>query len=710
MRVLGWLIFATTCVFVVLQGVLLAAASTPLLSYEVLVDQAFPLLGIGAMIGAGVGALIVSRYPRSVIGWLFLVDQLGQAVGLAFAAFAALVGGGTIDAPLAGRIALYVNQLFDATYAVAILAAIFMIVPDGRLLSRRWRVAVGVAILAEALRVAIAAQSPSAFVPGQIIRYSGISLLLLVASFFTLLAAISLGGVALVLRLRRSTGQQRLQLRWISTAGAALAGIFLIFALDQLVQGPGVGLLTELTLLAYIFVPVSVGVAILRYRLYDIDVILSRAIVLGTLAVFVTVGYVAVVVAIGSVLAAVNTTGPTPYWPSLVATALVAAAFQPLRRHVLRLADQLVYGSRAAPYEALAALSRRLAESPSPDALPGRVAQAAGRAVGAARTVVILGPPETPPVLVASWPDAEPAAAEAPSLRLPVLDREEQVGGLEVYMPPGRALRTFERNLLEDVAAQAGVAFRNALLEAELAARVAQGEARSAELAASRRRLVGVEDEARERLAAAIRRSVVPHLTAVDAGLAGAGDEADPAALTGLLEPLVAETERALEELRRVCRGVFPALLERRGLVPALVAQLDATHPLARLDVDGSADRRLDRAAEAAGYQFCVEVAPTDRQCVIALRVDDGRLIATVTGAVADVVTDPDNHAVSGPAAQAHPSWQHARDRVAALDGRVLLERTDDAAVAVRAEIPLPAAGRRESEPARTGSVAVGGQ
>ena len=130
-------------------------------------------------------------------------------------------------------------------------------------------------------------------------------------------------------------------------------------------------------------------------------------------------------------------------------------------------------------------------------------------------------------------PGPTPALSPGPvriagaTLVLPVLDMAEQVGSIEVTMPPGRALRTFERDLLQDVAAQAGVAFRNALLEAELTARVEQGEALAAELAASRRRLLGVEDEARERLAGAIRRNVVPHLAAVDAELT-AGPAADP--------------------------------------------------------------------------------------------------------------------------------------------------------------------------------------
>ena len=701
MRILGWVLFAATCGMFVLQGLFLAASTEPLVSYDVLVEQVFPLLGLGAVVGAGVGALIISRYPRNLIGWLFLVGQFGTAACMASGAFGHLVSQGVVDAPVAGQISFYVTRLFDTTYTVTVLAVIFMIAPDGRLLSRRWRLAIGVAILALALRIgAILTLAANDIAPGEIVQYSGFGLLLVIASFFMLLLAILLGAVALMLRLRRSNGQQRLQLRWISTAGAVLAVTFILFALDQFLGGPAVWFLTEITLLAYIFVSVSVGVAILRYRLYDIDVILSRAITLGVLAVFVTVGYIGVVVAIGSVLVAVGAPGSTLCWPSLVATAVVAVAFQPLRRHVLRLADQLVYGNRAAPYEALATLSRRLADSPSPDALPARVAEATGRAVGAARALVSLGQPGgRSPVHSAVWSDVDSTSGSAsgsgrvdvPALVLPVRDMDEQVGSIEVTMPPGRALRTFERHLLEDVAAQAGVAFRNALLETELAARVAQGEAQSVELAASRRRLVGVEDEARERLAGAIRRSVVPHLAAVDSGLSA--DTADPQRLVGRLSSLIAEIERALEELRTVCRGVFPALLERRGLIPALYAQLDATHPLTVLDIDDSADRRLNRAAEAAAYLFCVEVAPTDRRSVIGIRVE-GDLLCAVTGG-SGWATDVDRSGRSdGPEAAA--AWQHARDRVAALDGEIQVRSDGRGALTVTAVIPLGAQAERE--------------
>jgi hypothetical protein len=713
MRRLGWVMFAATCVFVAAQGIMLAASDYSMLSTEVLVSASFPLVPIGALIGAAVGALIVSRYPRNAVGWLFCIGQLGSAISLAAGAFSLLVAQGVVDAPTAGRAAVYADSYFNAVFTAAVLAVIFIIAPDGRLLSRRWRLALPVPILAWGLHATVVLAASLGFFDGANPDQAQTAFALELAGIILLLVALALGSIALWLRLRRSAGERRRQLRWIVASAAFLTANFTVVAVANVSLGEELWPLQVLLHVAYIGVTVSVGVAILRYRLYDIDVILSRAIVLGVLAVFVTVGYIGVVVAIGAVLAAVGAPGSSLYWPSLVATALVAAAFQPARRHVLRLADQLVYGNRAAPYEALASLSRRLADSPSPEAIPERVAEATGRAVGAVRTVVRLGEPGgDAPVRTAIWngDKARPATGSTrdtgTAIRVPVLDMDEQIGSIEVSTPPGRELRAFERNLLQDVAGQAGVAFRNALLEAELAARVADVQRQSVELAASRRRLLGVEDEAREGLSAAIRRGVVPHLAAVERALGAPSAEADadrqigrmnalaadPDGARSLLEGLIGEIERALEELRTVCRGVFPALLERRGLIPALSAQLDAAHPLAVLDVDDSADHRLNRAAEAAAYQFCIDVTPTDRRSLIALRVEGDRLIATVSAqgswaAVDQPPPDPARRAL--PVADDADAWQHARDRVAALDGEVRVGRNEAGHIQAVAVIPL---------------------
>jgi hypothetical protein len=157
---------------------------------------------------------------------------------------------------------------------------------------------------------------------------------------------------------------------------------------------------------------VCAGVAILRYRLYDIDLIINRAFALAVLVTFVTAGYIAAVVLIGAVL---GRRVEGRFWPSLVAIAVVALAFQPVRSRVLRWADRLVYGQRAVPYEALADFSRRIGGTASPDELLPLFAEAAALSVGARRARVDVDVPGTSGLSV-SWPTDAEGADDQPAV------------------------------------------------------------------------------------------------------------------------------------------------------------------------------------------------------------------------------------------------------------------------------------------------------
>ena len=189
------------------------------------------------------------------------------------------------------------------------------------------------------------------------------------------------------IRLRRSHGQVRQQLR-IVAVGAASVGLGLVVLLgNEVVHGGYQQIWSSLVLYAsYAFLVLCIAVAVLRYRLYDVELILSRGLVVAVAAGFAAAGYVGLVVALGR--AAGHRTGG--FWASLVAMSVVALAFQPLRNAVVRLADRLAYGSRAAPYDALASFSRRIGRSPAPGAVLPAIAAAAGQAVAAERAVVRL--------------------------------------------------------------------------------------------------------------------------------------------------------------------------------------------------------------------------------------------------------------------------------------------------------------------------------
>jgi signal transduction histidine kinase len=311
-------------------------------------------------------------------------------------------------------------------------------------------------------------------------------------------------------------------------------------------------------------------------------------------------------------------------------------AFQPVRRRVVTIADRLAFGAAAAPYEALADFSRRLGDSPDPSAVLSTVADAAANAVNASRASVVLHV-DAGPDRQAVWPpfgENDPASA---CVEVPVVNRGERLGSITVVMPAGRPLRSREQRLLADLADQAGMAFRNARLTAELSGQVEQLGQRTRELTESRRRLISAGDAERSRLERAIARQVLQHLAPVPnrlEELSGPNARVPTGPETSPLEPLIASLNAALEALREITRGVFPAQLARAGLPAALASLLARTGSTQRLVVEKAANgRRFDPRIEAAAY-FCVAEAARDLEdpVAVAMTVHDDRLSLVVSG------------------------------------------------------------------------------
>ena len=308
---------------------------------------------------------------------------------------------------------------------------IFLLSPDGRLLSPRWRWAVGVTVTGLGLHtLGTLTIPPGEFVYGEEYGNSSISGPLLNVGVALVAAGLVASVVSLVLRLRRARDDVRRQLLWIASSAAGLAfGVVVILA----VQGEQETWLAALPLhVAYVAFPLCVAVAVLRHRLIDIDLIVNRALVLA----------LATAMAGGRLRARrrgrrPQCGAPGGFWLSLLATAVVAMAFQPLRRRVVRVADRLAFGAAAAPYEALADFSRRLGDSPDPADLLPAVADAAAQAVNASRVSVRLyveagpdrrrsgrlsaRPTRRPPVSRCPCPTVGNGSAASPSKCPPVI-------------------------------------------------------------------------------------------------------------------------------------------------------------------------------------------------------------------------------------------------------------------------------------------------
>jgi signal transduction histidine kinase len=415
-----------------------------------------------------------------------------------------------------------------------------------------------------------------------------------------MLALIVSAFVSVVIRYRHAGSERRHQLKWF-LAAIAVAAVAVIpqFAGSQAFYS-GLGLMIGLTV-----VPVSIGVAVLKYRLYDIDVVINRTLVYGSLAAVITTVYVSIVVGVGTLI---GSGGRPNLALSILATAVVAVGFQPVRERLQRLANRLVYGRRATPYEVLSEFSEQVAESYAADEVLPRMARVLQEGTGAdhatvwIRTAGQLRPAATSPETVVGEPiaisDGKLPSFPDTSSAVEVRHQNELLGALTIEKRPGEALTPIEEKLLDDLAHQAGLVLKNVGLTSDL-------QARLVELRASRQRLVAAQDGERRRLERNLHDGAQQNLVAIKVklGLAEMLSAKDPAKARDLITSLKADTDEALETLRDLARGIYPPLLETQGLMAALESQTrKATVPVT---VAGDGVERYPPEIEAAVY-FCV--------------------------------------------------------------------------------------------------------
>src|SRR5258708_22325175 len=280
---------------------------------------------------------------------------------------------------------------------------------------------------------------------------------------------------------------------------------------------------------------------------------------------------------VGGVGSVVHSGGGGNLAVSIVATAIVAVAFQPLRDRLQRLANRVIYGKQATPYEVLSTFNEGVAETYAEEEVLSRMARLLADATDAthAEVWIAVGPSLR---VAASWPVAEQVSAavpldgdQLPALPAPasmaVRHQGELLGALPCANRPGEALTPVAAALLDDLARQAGLVLRNAGLTESLRARVD-------DLRDSRKRLVTAQDEARRRLERNLHDGAQQNLVAIKVklGLAKVFADKDPARARQLLGEIKADADEALETLRDLARGIYPPLLADKGLAVALAA------------------------------------------------------------------------------------------------------------------------------------------
>jgi signal transduction histidine kinase len=328
----------------------------------------------------------------------------------------------------------------------------------------------------------------------------------------------------------------------------------------------------------------------LRYRLYDIDFVLSKTLVFALLAAFITVVYIAVVAAVGSLTGA----------SSLLATVIVAVLFQPARVWARRLANRLVFGERATPYEVMAGFSERVADAVSTEEVLPQMAEAAGTGVGAAEVTIRVALPDGAE-RVERWQGPSAGGRTAEPWETTIVHQGEPVATLTVTKPANDPITPAERGLLEDLGAQAGLAVHNVRLTEELGVRLRELDVQAAALRVSRERLVTARDAQRRGLQRDIQEGPERQLLEIGRAVRAVDQPAE-------LDPLIDRANDTLEGLRDLARGVFPPLLADQGIVPALQAHVRKVGAHTTIVADPSvAGRRFDADIEACVYFCCLQ-------------------------------------------------------------------------------------------------------
>ncbi len=636
------------------------------------------------LVFATVGAFVASCKPDNPIGWLFCAVGLLNvlwAFALPYATYALVT---RPDSLPGGKVMAWLATGWTATLGWGLLAVFVpLLFPTGPLVSEIWRRVAWVAAGVLALSVVTLA-----FTPGQVAEDLPIenpvglesaapafelAPMVLMPALMVITAA---SAISLIIRFRRSIGVERQQLKWFAYSIALLASVIVLGFLTNL--GPVTVPESALTVIhtsGLLAVPVAMGVAILKYRLWDIDVIINRTLVYGALTAVVVGLYILVVGGLGALLQARGN-----LLLSLLATGLVAILFAPLRDRLQRGVNRLMYGERDDPYSVVSRLGQRLEGTLEPQAVLPSVVQTVREGL------------KLPYVAVALQRDGEyriAAVSGSPvmdPLHLALMYQGEQVG--ELILGPRTGEGVFgptDRRLLEDLARQVGVAVHAVHL--------------TADLQRSRERLVSAREEERRRLRHDLHDGLGPALASMSLQLAAVRNlVAENPAAVEMITDLKAQMQEAVADIRRLVYALRPPALDELGLAQAIreyAARLTQTGLKIRVEAPEPLPP-LPAAVEVAAYRIVLEALTNAvrhagaRTCAIRVAVVDGgsdpvqrRSARALQAEILDDGSGIHSRSSTG------TGLISMRERASELGGTLVVEPVPDGGTRVCARLPL---------------------
>jgi len=435
--------------------------------------------------------------------------------------------------------------------------------------------------------------------------------------------------------------------------------------------------------------PLSMGIAITRYRLFDIDMVINRALVYGTLTAVVIGVYVGIVSYLGTLLQLQN-----GLVLPLIATGVVAVLFQPLRERVQRGVNRLVYGERDEPYAVLARLGQRLEGAVVIDDLLPMIAETVARALKLPYAAIALPYDDTTHLAaeyVAQPLTVDTMRAASANFTLPLVAQGETVGELRLALRHGeQELSAADMRLLNDLSRQAGIAVQATRLTSDL-------RQLTVDLQESRERLVTAREEERRRLRRDLHDGLGPALASLMFKVDAARNvlRHDPVKADRLLESVAEQMQTTIADIRRLVYDLRPPALDQLGLVAALKQHTAYVDRRTRMFVHAPNDLPpLPAAVEVAAYRIVLEAITNvvrhaeAQQCTVSITVDRHTLVV-------DIRDDG-----SGLPAQRHAGvgLRSMYERAAELGGTCTIETAPTGGTSVRVHLPLVAAAYQARE------------
>lgn len=639
------------------------------------------LLPIVTGIYGVIGIQIAAKHPRHIVAWLLLI--VGVSSGLTFVSSTynqfyhyVLPDAETTLIPIFSWLDSWIWWI----PSMIPLTFVLLYFPDGRLPSKRWRplaLITGIGLLGGMVA--------TAFHPGPLPDYGvmnpnpyGIESLkgvlrgLLDVSIFLLLLGFIAAVASVIVRYRRADGITRIQLKWLVYA-VSFVGLGMGILIVLWVLFPNSELLIEMgisfTTIGVTLIIIAIGIAILKYQLWDIDILINQTLVYGILSIITIGTYLIVVTFLSSLFEGDNLLF------SLMATGLIAVSFQTIRDYIQRLINQLMFGDRDEPYIVLERLSKQLDPVVVVDEVLPTIVQSIGQALRLPYVAIAFAQDNRYKV-AASFPESAMKTHYESITRLSLDYQSEHIG--QLWLAPreqGKGFTQAENNLLETVARQASIAAYNVRL--------------TEELQRSREEIITTREEERRRLRRDLHDGLGPILASMSFRLDAVKNlmDSDIDNAKTVVAELKEQVQSSLSEIRRIAYDLRPPALDELGLIGALrehIVSLDsASERVFLLDAPQELPS-LSAAVEVATYRIAMEAITNVQrhsnaaQCTISLSFE-----ADVELEIVDDGCGITSNARAGVGTTA------MRERAAELGGKCIIENNAPHGTRVYAVIPL---------------------